>query len=73
MAKKITGAATWVHEVNSAQQHRIVCLRNGIPVASRWYEHHQIAVLGTKRALLSGNEALPSGIFTVTSVPYETL
>ena len=62
-----------VHEVNASGQHRIVTFRNGVPKASRWYEHHQIAVFGTYRACVVGNEAIPTGIFRVSSVAHETL
>ena len=63
---------TLVHEATSAGQHRIVVLRDGIPKASPWFEHHQIAVHGKYRATLTGGN-LPQGIFTVSSVSHEQL
>lgn len=62
-----------IHEVNSAGQHRIVIIKEGVPKASPWAEHHAIAVLGQYRATYKGNDALPTGIFTVSSKDYEGL
>jgi len=62
-----------IHESNAAGQHRIVVIKGGVPNASRWYEHHTIAVHGKYRATLVGSEALPQGIFTVSPSIFETL
>lgn len=66
-------STTLIHERNGAAQHRIVHVRGGIPTASKWFEHHQVAVYGNYRALYNGNEALPTGVFRVTEVPHEVL
>jgi hypothetical protein len=62
-----------VHERNKLDQHRIVILRNGIPSASSWFEHHEMAVHHAYRATLYGAHGLPVGIFKISAVAHEVL
>lgn len=62
-----------IHEITPEGQHRIVKFRNGIPSASTWYEHHEIAIFGQLRASVHSTSALPAGIFKVTEVAGEQL
>ena len=69
--KKTVNTTQLIHEVTSSGQHRIVYIFNGMPKASPWVEHHQIAILKEWRACLSGNAALPQGIFTARQCLHE--
>lgn len=70
MSKKVS----YIHEVNANGQHRIVTIRDGIPKSSKWFEFHEVAVFGVLRANHSAvRDALPQGIFKVTTVSHEEL
>jgi hypothetical protein len=68
-----TRQTTIVQETNSIGQHRIIIIKDGVPSHSAWAEHYALAVFGRYRGSLSGNAAIPQGVFTVSLVDSESL
>ena len=64
--------STVVHEVSEGQ-HRIVVLQeDGSNEAGQWTDASNVAVNG-KYFSITGESALPQGVFTVKSVPHQVL
>lgn len=62
-----------VHEIDANGRHRIVTFRQGVPVRSQWFESYEIANFRGLFASTREQGGIPSGIFRIVPVAYESL
>lgn len=61
-----------VHEVNSANQHRLIILKNGIPTKSKWFEGREVGVFENLYFHVGAAGGMPP-VFRVTAIQAEVL
>ena len=62
-----------LQEYDQAGRHRIIVVENGVPDASPWFEHYQIATHRGLYAVTPTITAINAGVFRVNPVAHQVM